>query len=192
MQKSIDLDNIILIEKKYNLPQDVRYIIESYLFDVNLFKNIWKNRLLETLSIIDKGFKLIPVYNITNNIYSRLLTHITINEYYCLECYLEAIIKKQTYVNNENCINCYEIQNIYQFTTTKYKYISYEEFKYRYELEFLKNNYIYGYKNIKIFIKSSKYLTEMILSGKSKDYQSKLEHLALLCEIKYRNYNLSK
>lgn len=184
IQKSIDIDNIRIIKNKYNLPDDIIEYIKLYLFDYNLFKNIWQNRMYEILSNIDKGYKLIPIYKIPiNNLTIFNLNNKSINEMYCVECYLEALIKRKTYVENINCVNCYDIKYIYQLDTSNYKYISYNEFKNRSELKYLNN--IYGYKKIKPFINSSKYLTEMVLLGNSEHYQTKLTHLALLCEIKY-------
>jgi len=174
LQKSKDIDNIKIINTKYYLSNDLIKIIESFLYDFKFFKNIWQNRINETLSIIDKGYKLVPVYKFQNFNY--------IKDYYCLECYLESLLKKQTYVNKRFCNNCNNIQISYPNINIEYKILSYLEFKTSQELNDIR--YLYGYKQIKIFINSSKYLTESILLDNKSFYNTKLTHLALLYEIK--------
>ena len=180
LKKSKDIDNVSLLKQKFNLSNDIINIIKFFLLDNTFFKNLWQNRMLETLSIIDKGYKLVPVYKFQNyNIFNRDNREM---DYYCLECYLESLLKKKTYIDNIFCINCYDIITSYPNIEIKYKMLSYSEFKLRQELKDISN--LYGYKQIKIFINSSKYLTESILLGNKSFYQTKLAHLALLYEIK--------
>ena len=111
-----------------------------------------------------------PIYTLPSwNIFNPTVNNIV---YYCAECYID---------NNE-CNNCDQIQNINIVSIVEYKIISYDEFKERNELKDSIN--MYGYRNIKAFIHFNKYLTENILIGNSENYKSRIGHLLVLYEIK--------
>ena len=180
LQKSKDIDNILILQTTFDLSDDIVNSIRSYLFDFNYFKKIWDLRIKESLSIIDKGYKYVPIYTLPNwNIFNSTANNIV---YYCVECYIEALIKKKSYINNNECNNCDHIQNINIVSIVDDKIISYDEFKERNELKDIIN--MYGYRNIKAFIHSNKYLTENILIGNSENYKSRIGHLLVLYEIK--------
>ncbi len=175
-----EIDLFKEIEQQYNIPEDIKNIIKSYLFDVNLFKDTWRNKILKTLSIVDRGIELIPLYYVSDTDYYYLLAPIILNEYYCLECYLETLFKRQKYINNINCITCNDIQNNKEWWTNMYR-SSYDRFKKSYNLNSLKKSCTYDFTGIKIFIKSNTHLTEMILSGKLDNYKLK-DLVLLLCK----------
>ena len=57
-----EIDLFKEIEQQYNIPEDIKNIIKSYLFDVNLFKDTWRNKILKTLSIVDRGIELLIIF----------------------------------------------------------------------------------------------------------------------------------
>lgn len=179
LQKSKDIDNILILQTTFDLSDDIVNSIRSYLFDFNYFKKMWDLRIKESLSIIDKGYKYIPIYRLPSwNIFNSTANTII---YYCVECYIEALIQKKSYIDTIDCNNCNQIQNMNLVSIVKYKIISYDEFKERKELKDIIN--MYGYRNIKAFIHSNKYLTEMILLGNYENYKSRIGHLLVLYEI---------
>lgn len=188
LKKSKDLDNLLILQNKFNLSNDIINCIQDYIYDYKYFKNIWQLRMMETLSILDKGYKLIPTYILPRyNLFNNTPYNI---EYYCVECYLEAFIKKKSYVNAIYCNICIQLSYMLLDNIKTYKELSFDEFKTRYEINDIIN--IYGYRNIKIFLHSNKYLTELILFGNSNCYKSRLKHIFLLYEIKQRVNHLNK
>lgn len=180
LKKSKDLDNVFILQNTFKLSDDIIFYIQDFIYDYKYFKNIWKLRMKETLSIIDKGYKIIPTYILPrHNIFNYTTNNL---EYYCVECYLEAFIKKKSYANSIYCNICTQLSHILPNNIKTYKLLSFNEFKTRFELNDIIN--IYGYKNIKIYINSSKYLTELILLDNSCHYSNRFKHILLLYEIK--------
>lgn len=80
---------------------EIREYIGTFLFQRNdldkSFFNIWKEKMKETLSIIDKGWKYVPIYKINNQIT------------FCVDCYLNAFLEKKSYSNIECFGSCRNI-----------------------------------------------------------------------------------
>lgn len=173
-----DLKNILILKKF--LPNEIIIIIESFIINYEYLKNIWQNRMIETLSILDKGYKFIPVYtfqryNVLNNLNREM-------KYYCIECYLTAFIKKTSYSSRSYCTNCYQITMLERNPRIRYRLVSYDEIKLRKELRDFIN--LFGFRNIKVFLNSNKLLTERILLNDSKNYKNGFKSLLFLHEIK--------
>lgn len=81
---------------------DIRNHIGSFLFtfeDVDkAYFNVWKEKMKETLSSINKGWKYIAVYENENG-----------KTIECFSCYLKAFLLKTTYT--EGCRTCSKLQN---------------------------------------------------------------------------------
>lgn len=162
------------IINSFKLPEEVLELIQQYTFDANIFKKQWLNRMIESLSIIDKGYKLIPTYYIYNK------------KYFCCECYLESFIKKTTYISNKNCFccECY-IDYIDLITTNLNIVINYESVSYKEMLKLEELNTIFKlYKcDISVILKSSKLLSEYVILNKSSYYITKFIKSGLKYEI---------
>lgn len=180
-----DINNVFIL--KNILPNDIIMNIHSFIIDYKYFKNEWDNRMLETLSIIDKGYKYVPVYILPR--YHVLTARSYEGEYYCAECYLNAFINKKSYVDKDYCNNCYQIFMINRNIHFEYRLLSFEEFQQRDEIRNLIN--IYNCRNITIFINSNKFLTEMVLSGNPRHYKSKYDSISFAYEIKQIQSKLS-
>jgi len=162
------------IINSFKFPEEVSELIQQYIFDVNIFKKQWFNRMINTLSIIDKGYKLVPAYYIYNK------------KYFCLECYLESFIKKISFISNQYCSCCkfyielidphYNNVNIIM----KYELLSYNEMIKLEELTILSDLYRF---NIIEILKSSKLLSEYVILNKTFDYLTKFNKSGLKYEI---------
>lgn len=83
----------------FNIPIDISSSIKSFLFDEEKAKKQWKNRMLESLSILDKHCKEVPCYLFLDD-YDFTDLHIVP----CTECYLHSVLTGT--VDKENCISC--------------------------------------------------------------------------------------
>jgi hypothetical protein len=83
----------------FNIPIDISLSIKSFLFDKEKSKNQWKNRISESLSIIDKYCKEVPCYLFLDNYDSTDLCLVP-----CTECYLYSVLTGT--IDKENCISC--------------------------------------------------------------------------------------
>lgn len=164
------------IINKFKFPEEVSELIQQYVFDINIFKLQWFNRMINSLSILDKGYKLVPVLNFIENK----------NKIYCMECYLECFVNKTTYMISNYCSFCEQyINRTINFKNTNFEFISYNEMINKEELHYM--YYLYGFK-IDIILKSSKLLSEFILLNKAKFYQTKFVNSGLKYEIIIPSY----
>lgn len=107
---------------------DIKYHIGSFLFNSEVFEgntinseilnkayfNVWKEKMKETLSAIDKGWKYIAVYEDEDG-----------NTTECVNCYLKSFLLKTTYV--DDCENCYGLW--YDMPTDRYDLVNFEYIK---------------------------------------------------------------
>lgn len=97
---------------KYNIPNEIKYNIEDYLYDKLKLKKEWKNKMQNVHFEINNYNKLVPVFK---------------NKGICIECYLSAIIKNTTYIELNQCEYCYI--NNQRNEIIKYIFINFNNFK---------------------------------------------------------------
>lgn len=167
------------IINSFKFAEEVSELIREYVFDINIFKKQWFNRMIDSLSLIDKGYKLIPAYYIYNK------------KYFCLECYLESFIKKTTYISNINCIGCEFYMNYLDLRDNnskiiiKYELLSYDNMIKLDELNTISKLYRC---DISVILKSSKLLSEYVILNKLSYYLTKFIKSGLKCEILIPHY----
>ena len=83
----------------FNIPADISSSIKTFLIDEEKSKKEWKNRMLESLNIIDKHHKEVPCYSFLYNYNSTNLCIVP-----CTECYLHSVLTGT--IDKENCISC--------------------------------------------------------------------------------------
>jgi hypothetical protein len=132
---------------------DIKNHIGSFLFtskDVdNAYFNIWKEKMKETLSSINQGWKYIAVYENENGKTTE-----------CFSCYLKAFLLKTTYI--EGCQTCSKLQN--NMSLVRYDLVDFNHIK-KITGEFQQNyfsDFIIG-ENARTILKYSKYHAELNL-----------------------------
>lgn len=193
MYKKIRESEYLDIINSLNFPQEISQLIQEYTFDINIFKRQWFNRMIETHSILDKGYKLVPIYSFhTGDIKKK---------YYCMECYMDSFVNKTTYMTNIECYFCEHffklqiyidndagiinnnISNVispFNKNSITYDILSFDEMINREELKNM--YYLYGY-NISTLLKSSKLLSEFVFLNKQNHFQTKFIRSGLKYEI---------
>ncbi len=156
---------IILNLFKNILPNEIINIILLFLINELKYKNQWHNRMLDILSNIDKGHKLIPIHIFE-------ISTISI----CEECYLSCLFNKTTY-NTNFCLKC-SLYNIN--SNSRYIDITYNQFIYSRKIYTLS-------KLQKQLLLTDKSLSEKIFINILGCTISKLSSFGILDEIKKLN-----
>jgi ribosomal protein S8 len=139
---------------------DIKNYIGSFLFNSEVFKvntinaeeidkayfNVWKEKMKETLSAIDKGWKYIAVYKDEYQ-----------NTIQCISCYLKAFILKTSYVSE--CQNCSKLER--EMYLKRYDIVNFDHIKQiscQFQQEYF-GKFNIG-KNARIIVNISKYMAE--------------------------------
>ena len=181
------------------MPSVITQLIQEYTFNISIFKIQWFNRMIQTNSMLDKGYKLVPIYNIILGGCQK--------QYYCIECYMESFVKKTTYINNIECNVCDRFCKLQNYignkpniilpgvNTLNFKYISYEILSYKEMInreELSSMYYLYGY-NISTLLKSSKLISEFAFLDKKTNYKTKFHKSGLQYALMIPSYwNIKK
>jgi len=166
--------------RKLNLPIEITNNIQEYVFSETYFLNCWKNKIAETLSIIDQGYKIVNIFaiNRNDNVFGNPDEDYDSEYVKCPECYLRAFSKNRSY-NDDECNVCLTLSRK-GYLWLGYCIKSYNDFKYSREF----NHYLKQSLYIKSLILSSKYQAENNITH-APYFASKKHISGLLYEINH-------
>lgn len=175
------------INKELTLNSDICNTINIFLFDKQIAKKEWQNKINLSLSLINKRYCWVPIYYFPNNfkLYDRTIGNYIIMTPImpCTECYIHAMLTNE--IKPLECLTC-ELFQIQHGILIGEKIININHFKYYESIIKMVP------KIARILINSDKFMAENVLTISCGIITTKLTKNSILYDIQFNKPQLKK